>query len=76
MKEKYELWMDPLFPNQVDDLIENTSKVAETRNALQTHKKSGWKASFIKYKRKAEQEKEEAARIFREQLQQEIAEKK
>jgi len=59
----------------VEGIIENTSEVAKTRNALNTHKKSGWKASFMKFKREADKQREEENRFFRENLQKEIEER-
>ena len=50
LKKKYEIDMPKLNPMSLDKVIMDLPKVCNTRNAIATYKKAGWKATFMKYK--------------------------
>lgn len=61
--EKHRIHMDPLNPYYLDETITNLTRVANTENAYQTYKESGWKSTFNKIKgvsiaKKLKEEKE------------------
>ena len=53
LKKKHDIQMDVCFESQTDSIIADLGYVVQTKNAYKTYKKSGWKSSFMKYKKSA-----------------------
>lgn len=56
LKEKHRVLMQYLPKAEIDNVIDNLQKVADTQDAMTTYKLAGWKSNFVKKKRAAHQE--------------------
>ena len=60
--------MPNLNPHNLDEIIMDLSKVCNTKNAISTYKKAGWKSTFQKYKIKSIEAQREKDLKLREEL--------